>query len=276
TVTNAFHAHVLELLAKIADAIGETAAAEELYEKFEKTRQSMNELLLDTAKGIFVDGEGSAHSSLHANMFPLAFGLVDEDTISSVAAFVESKGMACSVYGAQFLLEALYNAGKAEVALALMTSTSERSWAHWIYDLDSTISLEAWDDSVKPNQDWNHAWGASPGNIIPRFLMGVRPLAAGYEKILIKPQPGSLKYAEIAVPTIRGEVFVAFENCPGVSFNLEFDIPANTSARIALPCLMKDSTKISLDGESVAGFAEDGCVIIDKVGSGRHRICCVT
>ena len=24
----------------------------------------------------------------------------------------------------------------------------------------STITLEAWDNKFKPNQDWNHAWGA--------------------------------------------------------------------------------------------------------------------
>ena len=274
TVTNAFHAHVLELLAKIADAIGERADAEELYEKFKKTKRAMNKLLMDSSRGVFVDGEGSTHISLHANMFPLAFGLVDDDKIPIVADFVESKGMACSVYGAQFLLEALYNTGNSKAALALMTSTGERGWARWIYDLDSTISLEAWDNSVKPNQDWNHAWGASPGNIIPRFLMGIRPLSAGFEKILIKPQPGSLEYAGITVPTIRGDISAVFRNSPGVNFYLEFALPANTSARIALPCAVRDSTKISLDGNAVTGLFENDCVIIDNIGPGRHRVNC--
>ena len=24
--------------------------------------------------------------------------------------------------------------------------------------------------AAKPNQDWNHAWGAAPANLLPRFL----------------------------------------------------------------------------------------------------------
>jgi hypothetical protein len=115
--------------------------------------------------------------------------------IPRISAFIKEKGMACSVYGAQFLLEALYNAGEDETAFQLMTSRGDRGWAHWIYDLHSTITLEAWDDKYKPNQDWNHAWGAAPGNIIPRYLMGIRPMTPGFEKILIKPAPASLRHA---------------------------------------------------------------------------------
>ena len=45
-------------------------------------------------------------------MFPLAFGLVPETEIPSVTKFIKSRGMACSVYGAQYLMEALYNVGE--------------------------------------------------------------------------------------------------------------------------------------------------------------------
>ena len=51
------------------------------------------------------------------------------------------------------------------------------------------------DRKYKPNLDWNHAWGAVPANIIPRFLMGVRPVGPGGEKVLIAPQPGTLAQA---------------------------------------------------------------------------------
>jgi len=58
--------------------------------------------------------------------------------------------MACSVYGAQYLLEALYNAGEAEHALNLMTSESKRSWMNMLY-MGSTMTTEAWDEYYKPN-----------------------------------------------------------------------------------------------------------------------------
>lgn len=37
-------------------------------------------------------------------------------------------------------------------------------------DQGSTITMEAWSLKAKPNQDWNHAWGAAPANLLPRYL----------------------------------------------------------------------------------------------------------
>ena len=99
-------------------------------------------------------------------MFPLAFGLVPEKHRQSVVDFIRSRGMACSVYGSQFLLDGIYDAHDAEYGLKLLTSTAERSWYNMIR-VGSTITLEAWDNKYKPNQDWNHAWGAAPANLIP-------------------------------------------------------------------------------------------------------------
>ena len=59
--------------------------------------------------------------------FPLALGLVPSESTKAVAQFIRSRGMACSVYGAQYLLESLYAAGEDEVALDLMTSKATRS-----------------------------------------------------------------------------------------------------------------------------------------------------
>ena len=89
-------------------------------------------------------------------------------------------------------MDALYNAGGAEYALEMLTKTDDRSWYNMIR-VGSTISLEAWDNKYKPNQDWNHAWGSAPANIIPRKLMGIEPLKPAFEKLRIKPQPASLK-----------------------------------------------------------------------------------
>ena len=50
-------------------------------------------------------------------MFPLAFDLVPTGKKQSVAGFIQTRGMACSVYGSQFLMDALYEANDAEYAL---------------------------------------------------------------------------------------------------------------------------------------------------------------
>ena len=77
-------------------------------------------------RGIYIDGEFSDHSSLHANMMALAFDLVPEEHKKTVIDFIKSRGMACSVYGAQFLLEGLYNAGESDYAMSLLTAISRQ------------------------------------------------------------------------------------------------------------------------------------------------------
>ena len=272
TVVNAFHYRALVLMSRIAKDLGKTRDAERFTEAAARVKRSFNEKLLDKKKGIYVDGEGSTHSALHANMFPLAFGLVPPDYVPSVAAFVKSRGMVCSVYGSQYLLEALYAAGEDDYALQLMTDrSSDRSWPHMIYDVGTTITLEAWDNKYKPNQDWNHAWGAAPANIIPRCLMGIEPVEPGFAKVRIKPQVGGLKSASLDLPTVRGTIHADFTSVTGESFALNVRLPANVEAVVFLPRLGGDSPDIVMDGKRTAGTIEGEFVVLDGVGSGDHR-----
>jgi hypothetical protein len=133
--------------------------------------------------------------------------------------------MACSVYGAQYLLEGLYNAGEADYAFRLLTATNDRSWWNMIRT-GSTITMEAWDMKYKPNSDWNHAWGASPANIIPRFMWGISPAEPGYSRAIIKPQLDCLKFSKIMVPTIRGNIEGEFRNS-GNTKEYMITLPAN-------------------------------------------------
>lgn len=69
----------------------------------------------------------------------------------------------------------------------------------------STITLEAWDDSFKPNQDWNHPWGAAPASIIPRCLCGLRPAAPGFASFVCDPAPAGLDW-KLRQPTPQGPI----------------------------------------------------------------------
>lgn len=270
TVVNAFHYKALTLMSRIAGVLQKTEDQKEYAAQAAKLKQSFNKHLFDQKRGVYVDGTGTDHASLHANMFPLAFGLVPEKQIDGILNFIRSRGMACSVYGAQFLLEGLYNAGDAEYGLQLLTSTGERSWYNMIR-AGSTITMEAWDNKYKPNQDWNHAWGAAPANLIPRKLMGIEPLEPGFGKIRIKPQPGSLQSAEIKHPTIRGDVSAGFINDPGQSFRLEVGIPGNTTADIYIPYYSKGQ-RLLINGHPVKYRREGDFSVIENIGSGQWHL----
>ncbi|KAK6535944.1 hypothetical protein TWF281_000193 [Arthrobotrys megalospora] len=269
TVVNAFYYHALNQMATIALAAGREDDASLFKSRAKAVYNAFNAVFFDRTRRIYIDGEGSSHASLHANMYPLAFDLVPRGYRDGVADFVQSRGMACSVYGAQYLLEGLYKAGRDEYALQLMTSHTDRSWWHMI-QVGSTMTLEAWDVKYKPNLTWNHAWGAAPANIISRYLLGVRPLKPGFEKILISPQPGGLTEVYGTVPTVKGPV--------GVNYQLnalEVDIPEGTTARVLIPYKLAGTREfppqILINGMEETGKWDNGNIVIDEVGPGKTR-----
>jgi hypothetical protein len=267
TVVNAFHYRSLALMSRMAQAIGNDAEAADFTTAAERTKSAINRVLLDPIHGTYVDGEGSAHSSLHANVFPLAFGVVPEDQREKVLGFLQSRGMACSVYGAQFLLEGLFDNGHGDDAIALMEAPGNRSWRHMVEDVATTITLEAWDQSFKPNQDWNHAWGAAPANLIPRKVLGIEPLAPGFAKVLIWPRAagksGPLRWARGHVPTVRGPIGVDWKSSAD-RFEMTIDLPANTPAQVRLP---GDWGKhVSVDGKAVKGNEVGGAILVELGG----------
>ena len=244
TVVNAFHYRAMLLMSRIAAALNHPEDEAFFKNAAAQIGVVFNQKFFDPKTGLYIDGEGSSHSSLHANMCALAFDLVPMDRRPKVIAFVAGKGMACSVYGSQYLMEALYHADAGEAALKLLTSHSERSWAHMIYDVGTTITLEAWDNRFKPNQDWNHAWGAAPANVIPRLLMGIEPIQAGGGVLRIHPQPGHLEWAKMDLPTIRGTVHEEFKSSATL-FDLSIKLPANTTAEVWIPALNGEGDSVS-------------------------------
>ena len=229
TVVNAFYLESLLRMEKIADAVHKPEDAALFRTRYDRARESFNRVFWDAARKVYRDGEGTDHASAHANFFPLAFGLVPDERKPAVVEFLKTKGMAPSVYAAQYLLEALYEAGADRQAMALLTGTGERSWWNMIFE-GSTMTTEAWSMGPKANLDWNHAWGAAPGNLIARYVLGLRPLEPGFGKVEIRPRLGGLEFAEGTIPTIRGPVHIRVK---GRSVHVE--LPGNMTAQIIPP-----------------------------------------
>ena len=155
----------------------------------------------------------------------------------------------------------------------MLTKRDERSWYNMVRH-NATITYEAWDDKFKPNQDWNHAWGAAPANIIPRYVVGVRALEAGFAKMIIAPQSASLKSVEALVPTIRGGVGVTIHNTEQ-SYTLSLNIPANTSAEVSLPVegQLSDKATLSINGRKCKiGILPNNRIDCGTLGSGEWLI----
>ncbi len=267
TVVNTFYYWNLVLMSRIAGELGYDADQDMFNQKAGVVRQTINKVLFDFERGIYLDGEGSDHASLHANMFPLAFGLVPEPYLPHVIAHIKSRGMACSVYGAQYLLEGLCRNGESGYALQLITDTiGDRNWWNMI-ESGSTMTLEAWDMRYKPNLDWNHAWGTAPANIITRYLWGIRPSRPGFGRAVIAPQLEGLHHSRIRVPTAIGPIDAFFERTEAGD-TYTFRLPEGMTATFSIPgnpkyAVLNDKKIPAGTGEVqlVAGYSQ--LVLID-------------
>ena len=136
-------------------------------------------------------------------------------------------------------------------------------------DSGTTITWEAWDMKYKPNQDWNHAWGAAPANLLPRYALGARPLTPGWTRALIRPHPGALTNAEGKIPTPRGPVAVRWER--GDRFRMQLELPPGTTAQVQLPGA-EGTAGVWIDGKPVAAARDGAWWTLEKDVAGRARL----
>ncbi|MCR5456266.1 MAG: alpha-L-rhamnosidase [Bacteroidales bacterium] len=233
TYVNALYYNALKVFAKIAAALHNKYDEEQFNNLAEQTRVAINKHLCSPNK-LYVDGIGSQHSSLHANIMPLAAGMVEDSCRAAVMDFIKKRGMACSPFNAQFLLEGIFDAGDADYGLRVLTDTTFRSWYQMIRR-GCTMTSEAWNDSAKCNLDWNHAWSAAPANVISHKVMGIEPVAPGFARVRIAPQIASLSHARIKHPTPRGAIVLEIKQDSPTKVRVLVEIPANMTADVVLP-----------------------------------------
>ena len=270
-VLNAFQFAAYVALERIAEATARDDARSEYAAKAVAIRAAINKLLLKSDRSGYRDGLSSDHSSQHATAYSVALGVAPNDSLVALGKTVAERGMRTSVFGAQFVLDALYATGHSEEALALLTSTDERSWLHMIDVLGATITGEAWDPALKPNMTFSHPWGTAPSNIIARQILGVEVDTPGASHVTITPHPASLAWMRGRVPTIRGPVLVDYS---AKDKRLLITLPGNVSGSVILCATDFDlGTQIrAIGGGTLTVESEDAHATITGLSPGTTSI----
>ncbi len=268
TVVNAFHIRSLGMMSEMAAALGKDAEAAKYSAMATKAHASFQLLLFDRAKGAYRDGVGTDHSSQHASLFPLSFGLVPEEYVPAVVDAVQKRDMACSVYAAQYLMDGLFTHEAGARALELITAPTDRSWRHMV-ESGTTITWEAWDMKYKPNQDWNHAWGAAPANLLPRYVLGAEAVSPGWKQARIRPNTGTLSFAKGKIPTPLGPIEVGWQN--ESFFQMRLELPVGMTAKLELPA-SPASRRVSINKKPVTAKRIGARWHVDEVVSGSASV----
>lgn len=230
TVPNAYTYNALVKLGQIAELLGKKGDAEQYKLLAAEMKTAFNEHLFNSEQGLYRDNIDSNHCSFHSTMFALCFDLVPPERVQTCLDFIIDSGMVCSLFAAHFYLEALCKHNRSDVAIKLMTSGGTNSWLKMI-ESGATVTTEIWNPTQTDYEyvcSWAHPWGASPANIISRYIFGLRPIKPGWKEFCFEPQPGNLEYGILTISTPRGKHTASFKqengNCKKelLSTNSEF------------------------------------------------------
>ncbi|NIZ91432.1 family 78 glycoside hydrolase catalytic domain [Kineococcus rubinsiae] len=196
----------------------------------------------------YVDAQGLVRSDC-ATVYALAieFGLLGGEQLAwagnRLAELAEKAGFRVSTgfAGTPFVTGALSSTGHLDTAYRLLLEQECPSWLYPV-TMGATTVWERWDSmlpdgSINPGQmtSFNHYALGAVADWMHRTITGLSPLAPGYSRALVAPQPGGgLTWASAALETPHGRLAVAWR-IEGGELAVDVTVPAGTTAVLRLP-----------------------------------------
>ena len=281
TVYNAMMHISLRDMAVMAGVLGKDDDATAFRAAADALRHDMIEKLYDPAEGAFRDGlvvtgKPVEHFAQHATVFALCAAVYSDAAMRDTLGrhLVGQETIRTSIYGAFFLLDALYHAGFGAYATALLAdddlTPGIHSFASSLYNGGVTIAPEAWNVREKANMTFSHPWGSAPASMIVRGMFGIRPTRPGFHKFEVRPQIGDLPYVSIRVPTVKGAIVVSIGQ-NREAYEMEITVPANTKATVYLPAVPGGTDTLFVNNQKANFPLEEGHFVV-ALGAGTHRL----
>ena len=176
----------------------------------------------------------------------------------------------CGILGAKYVLHALTDLERADLAYAIAAQTDFPSWGNWIRQGATTL-WEGW----SRGGSLNHHMYSDISAWFYQGLAGINPDLArpGFKNIIIRPNPvGDLTWAKAWHQSLYGRIECHWER-DGGTFTLSVSIPANCTADVWLPAgvvgrVVMNGKIVSCKRTSSSGRR------VAKVGSGSYRFTC--
>ncbi len=236
-IASAFFAHSTLLFVKAGKVLGrDMSEYERLYENVVRT---VKERFME--KGIPVQRTQTAY------VLALHFGLCDDRKAAAdgLVRMIEENGMRLTTgfVGTPYLLHALTQAGRGDIAYELLFQEKAPSWLFAI-NRGATTMWEHWDGIRKDGSFWssdmnsyNHYAYGSVFDWIFGSCVGIRVLedGAGYRHISIKPLPDKrMGFVKASLETRLGHLESSWYY-KGEEVCFEFTVPEGCLAEIELP-----------------------------------------
>ncbi len=187
--------------------------------------------------------KGETDDRVHA--LAVVSGLAEHEMYSAIFEVLKTQEYA-SPYMEKYVIEALFIMGQEQYGIERL----KRRFAEMVNDPDRTTLYEGWGigSNGYGGGTTNHAWSGGGLTILSQYVCGVAPVAAGFKVFQVLPQPAGLKFAKTIVPSLKGDIAVAFNNEPE-KFELNIKVPSSTSAIVGIP--RKNVTTILYEGQKI-------------------------
>ncbi len=230
---------------KLFDEWGkETKAA--FNKKFLAINKNTN--LTDGNHWLYPDSTFYGNNTVTANLLPLAFGMIDDDYVKAQVKkniieniIVKNGGhVSTGVIGGSWIMRALSDMGRGDVAWLLATQKTYPSWGY-MAEQGATTTWELWNgDTANPTMNsGNHVMLL--GDLVTwafQKLGGVQSLSdePGYKRFKLSPDYNvdEINHINVSYNTIYGKVVSRWEKKAG-KLVWHVEIPANTKALVDLP-----------------------------------------
>ncbi len=250
-IGTAYFAHATDLVAQMADALGDHATA--------AAYRTLLGQIRDAFDATFVTADGTVGTGSQTGyVLALTFGLLPDAQVPAaagklVANITAHQGhLTTGFLGTGGLLPALTQTGHTDVAYQILRQTTFPSWGYQISKGATTV-WERW-DGIKSDgtfndpsmNSFNHYGLGSVGDWMYQSIGGIAPAAPGYQKITIRPRPGgTLTWATARYQSPYGQIASAW-HASGTALTLDVTVPVNTTADVWVPA--QDQQHVRADG----------------------------
>ncbi len=235
-VSAAYYFYDVDVLGKIADALGKTDDAQSYSKLADEIKEAFNREFYDAKTGNYANGTQTANTmALYLGLAPKERAGRAMSNLTRDIVYRHDTHVTTGFIGVKYLFPLLTRAGRSDLAYELATQTTYPSWGYMIANGATTL-WELWQNKTGPSMNsHNHPMFGSVGAWFYQALGGINAATPGYGKIRIEPQMArDLDWASASVQTVRGTVACSWRRSPG-TVSVDVTIPVNSTASVALP-----------------------------------------
>ncbi len=253
-ISTAYYYRLCQMMSQWAQMQGKDDDERYFRQEATLTKAAFNRRFLNVRKGtskvpghiLYPDSTFYANNTVTANVLPLTFGMTDDEYVKKevekniVKAIISQNlgTVTCGVIGTGWLMHALTDMGRSDMAWLLATNKKYPSWGY-MAEHGATTIWELWNgDTASPKMNsGNHVMLL--GDLISWLYedaAGIKAQEPGFKHIRLQPDftVDEMDDIDASYNSVYGRIVSRWHKTEGRLY-WHVEIPANTTATLCLP-----------------------------------------